>query len=265
MDISEKGLSLIKSFEGLHTKKSDGMIHAYLDPVGIPTVGWGCTRGIKMGMKFTEAQCEAMLLKEIAKFEDAVERLVKVPLNENQFASLVSFSYNVGTGALEKSTLLKELNKGNYAAVPSQLMRWVNAGGKKFPGLVRRRAAEGALWNEPVADLKADTVEEAPELMPQSVQPTTGGVKDAVQSSWTIRGALAALVGGAAQTYDWAFSAATEGGQEAVKLKTSFGPWEALFVAMKANLGLLAAAFVIIGCGIVIVRRLQAAHQGKVG
>ncbi|QMV27382.1 glycoside hydrolase family protein [Brucella sp. BO3] len=73
-----------------------------------------------------------------------VERLVKVPLTDNQFAALVSFDFN--TGALDKSTLLKKLNKGDYAAVPVELMKWVNAGGKKINGLVNRRAAEAGLW-----------------------------------------------------------------------------------------------------------------------
>lgn len=257
MDISERGLDLIKSFEGLHKKKSDGYVHAYLDPVGIPTIGWGCTKNVKMGMKRTEAECEKMLMKEVAQFEDAVERLVKVPLNENQFAALVSFSYNVGSGALAKSTLLRELNRGNYDTVPSQLMRWVNAGGKKFSGLARRRAAEAALWSEPTSDGGPETVEESAEEMPQKVEPAQpSSVKVAAESN-TIRAAFVAMAGTLAQAWNWLFSTAKEAGTDAVASQQALTPLEALFKAIGANMPMIAAAVVLGSLVVVIMRRLS--------
>lgn len=138
--INAEGLAHLKRWEGLR-------LSAYKDVAGIWTIGYGSTGPhVKPGMKITEAQAEKLLRDDLDRFEKAVERLVKVPLTDNQFAALVSFAFNVGTGAFEKSTLLKRLNAGDYDAVPGQLMRWVNAGGRKVQGLVNRRAAEGGLW-----------------------------------------------------------------------------------------------------------------------
>lgn len=140
--INVAGLSHIKQWEGLKLK-------AYRDVAGILTVGYGHTSAagppkVTAGMSITEAQAEDILRSDLRKFEERVERLVKVRLTDNQFAVLVSFDFN--TGALHKSTLLKKLNAGDYDAVPTELMKWVNAGGKKVKGLVNRRAAEAGLW-----------------------------------------------------------------------------------------------------------------------
>lgn len=95
-------------------------------------------------MKISEQEAVRILRADLAKFEKRVSDLVKVPLSDNQYAALVSFDFN--TGALHKSTLLKKLNAGDYSAVPAELMKWVNAGGKRVQGLVNRRAAEAGLW-----------------------------------------------------------------------------------------------------------------------
>lgn len=142
MEISIEGIDAIKNFEGLFLK-------AYKCPAGVWTIGWGCTDGVHQGMVITTAAAEYMLRDELKKFEDAVNRLVRVPLTQNQFDALVSFSYNVGVSALERSTLLKKLNAKNYAAVPAELKRWTHAGGVELAGLVKRRAAEAALWARP--------------------------------------------------------------------------------------------------------------------
>ena len=140
--INAEGLSHIKKFEGLRTR-------AYRDVANILTIGYGHTSAagapdVREGMTISESQAEQILQSDLRKFEDRVSRLVKVPLTDNQFAALVSFDYN--TGALHKSTLLKKLNSGDYNAVPSELMKWTNAGGKRVQGLVNRRAAEAGLW-----------------------------------------------------------------------------------------------------------------------
>jgi lysozyme len=95
----------------------------------------------------TKGRGRALLFQDLAYAEHAVAHLVRVPLKQGQYDALVSFTYNEGAGRLQTSTLLKVLNAGNYAAVPSQLMEWVFGGGVKLPGLVARREAEAALFN----------------------------------------------------------------------------------------------------------------------
>lgn len=140
--INAAGLSHVKQWEGKENV-------AYRDVGGVLTIGYGHTSAagipkVKEGMRISDQEAEDILRADLAKFEERVERLVKVPLTDNQHAVLVSFDFN--TGALHKSTLLKKLNAGDYNAVPGELMKWVNAGGKKVKGLVNRRAAEAGLW-----------------------------------------------------------------------------------------------------------------------
>jgi len=145
--INNAGLSLIKQFEGLE-------LTAYLCPAKIPTIGYGNTNSVTradVGRKtITAAQAEALLRADLVRFEKAVERLVTVPLTDNQFAALVSFAFNLGEGNLAKSTLLKRINaKAPLADIERSLMQWVNANGKRLQGLVNRRAAEMALYKKP--------------------------------------------------------------------------------------------------------------------
>jgi len=139
---NQAGVDLIKQWEGVK-------LYSYQDVAGIWTIGYGHTSAagipnVKPGMRINGTEAEEILKKDLSKFEARVEKLVKVVLNDNQFAALVSFDFN--TGALHKSTLLKKLNAGDYDAVPGELMKWVSAGGKKVKGLVNRRAAESGLW-----------------------------------------------------------------------------------------------------------------------
>lgn len=152
MKLSPAGLALIVQFEGLHKKLSDGRYAAYLCPANVPTIYAGCTEGVKLGMVVTKEEGEAMFAKELAKFEAAVDRLVTVELNQNQFDALVSFSYNCGVGALQKSTLLKKLNAGDYKGAASQFKQWNRGGGKVLRGLVDRRAREATLFMTPMAE-----------------------------------------------------------------------------------------------------------------
>ncbi|WP_107327543.1 lysozyme [Agrobacterium pusense] len=140
--INAAGLSHIMQWEGKR-------LVAYQDVAGIWTIGYGHTTAagiprVREGMRISDKEAEDILKGDLRKFENRVNSLVKVPLTDNQFAVLVSFDFN--TGALHKSTLLKKLNAGDYDAVPAELMKWVNAGGKRVQGLVNRRAAEAGLW-----------------------------------------------------------------------------------------------------------------------
>lgn len=139
MTTGKKGVTLIKFFEGFRAQ-------AYYDAVGVPTIGYGTTASVKMGQKITEAQGEAFLQADLRKFEAGVSKLVKVPLTQEQFDALVAFTYNLGLGNFQSSTLLKVLNQGRYDLVPDQMMRWNKAGGKVLNGLTKRRAAEGTLF-----------------------------------------------------------------------------------------------------------------------
>jgi GH24 family phage-related lysozyme (muramidase) len=142
MRTSRRGLEFIKNEEGC-------VLHVYRDPAGYPTIGVGHL--IKPGEEFdqiTEEEAMKLLARDLAVAENAVNRMVRVPLTQNQFDTLVSFVFNVGSGNFEKSTLLKLLNQGRYDAVPGELAKWRKAGGKVLPGLVERRRREGELWGE---------------------------------------------------------------------------------------------------------------------
>ncbi|TXH53182.1 MAG: lysozyme [Desulfurellales bacterium] len=161
MQISDEGLRLIKSFEGYLDKQPDGSCLAYTCPAGVATIGWGCTEGVKLGMRWTAAEAEAGLRREIAKHEAHVTRLVTVDINQNEFDALVSFCYNVGPGGKDKSgkvipglstsTILKKLNAGDRTGAAQAFRLWNKGGGKVLPGLVSRRSREAALFLKPAA------------------------------------------------------------------------------------------------------------------
>ncbi|MEM1254447.1 MAG: lysozyme [Cyanobacteria bacterium P01_H01_bin.21] len=133
------GVHLIKSFEGLRLK-------AYQDAVGVWTIGYGTTRGVKPGQEISEAQAEALLKADLNRFEQAVNQAVRVSINDNQFAAIVSFTYNVGSGAMRSSTLLRKLNRRDIYGAANEFPRWNRAGGRVLAGLTRRRNAERALF-----------------------------------------------------------------------------------------------------------------------
>lgn len=139
--VTDRGLRAVENFEGL-------VLHAYRDQVGVPTIGWGHTAGVQIGQVITREQAEAFLRADLAVAEEAVDRLVTVPLNDHQFDALVSFTFNCGTGALASSTLLRLLNKGDYQGAADQFLVWVRGDRGPLPGLVARRAEERALFLE---------------------------------------------------------------------------------------------------------------------
>ena len=171
--ISPHGLEKLKQWEGLKTK-------AYKDAGGVWTIGYGHTAMAGspqpyQGQVITAAEAENILLKDLVQYEAAIESNVKVKLNDNQFAALVSFVYNIPLASFKKSKLLKKLNAGNYDAVPNELMKWVNVDHKKNQGLVNRRRAEGYLWMEGAFVTSKDVVPEQktvhPVLKPEVIGP----------------------------------------------------------------------------------------------
>lgn len=177
MKLSKTGLDLICSFEGYLKKQPDGSCKAYRCPAGVWTVGFGCTEGVGPNTHWTREEADAKFAAELAKFERAVDRLVKVELNQNQYDALVSFSYNCGEGALQKSTILKKLNKGDYAGACAGFSAWNKATvkGKRvvLRGLTRRRAAEAALFATRTAHDDDDEALPTEGVMPQAVEPPT--------------------------------------------------------------------------------------------
>ena len=128
-------------------KKHEGWrANAYICPAGVWTIGYGHTGTAKRGMSISKAEGERLLKKDLQVFENAIHRLVKVSLNQNQFDALVSFAYNCGAQALSQSTLLRVLNQGNYKEAANQFLRWTRGGGRVLPGLVKRRKAEKELF-----------------------------------------------------------------------------------------------------------------------
>lgn len=145
--INEKGLALVKEFEGCE-------LEAYSCPAGAWTIGYGHTLSAAPGMLINEAKAEALLREDLRNAEEVVDQLVEVPINDNQFSALVSFVFNVGPTAFEESTLLRLLNLFNgFEEVAAQFLRWNKAGDEELPGLTRRRHAERALFLESVDPL----------------------------------------------------------------------------------------------------------------
>lgn len=134
-------IPLVTAYEGRN-------LVAYLDPVGIPTICDGITRGVHLGQVKTPAQCDALLEAELGRAIAAVDRLVLYPQPDTRRAALGSFVFNVGGSAFASSTLLRKLNAGDVAGACAELSRWVYAKGKRLGGLVRRRAAERQLCEE---------------------------------------------------------------------------------------------------------------------
>ena len=115
---------------------------AYKDTVGIPTLGFGETAGVKMGDKTTPERALVQLLESTEKHADAIRQCIHVPLYQHEFDAYISLAYNIGTGAFCRSTLVKKLNAKDYAGACEEIRRWNKAGGKVLPGLVKRREAE---------------------------------------------------------------------------------------------------------------------------
>lgn len=145
--VNEAGLALIKQYEGYNPT-------GYVDPGtgGEPyTACWGHTGpDVELGVTYTEAQCEAWLEIDLSYFESGVNDAVDCNLTPNEFAACVSFAYNVGLGAFESSTLLRQINAGNFDAAADQFGAWVHGGdGQVMLGLVARREAEKELFLKP--------------------------------------------------------------------------------------------------------------------
>jgi len=139
MKTNEAGIEIIKHFESLR-------LEAYLDSAGIPTIGYGNTKGVQLGDVIMLEQAEAFFRKDLSHAEYWVNKLITRELNENQFSALASFTFNVGSGNLQASTLRTRLNRDGVEDLAGEFMRWHFHNGKKSKGLLRRRIAEAELF-----------------------------------------------------------------------------------------------------------------------
>ncbi len=188
MNISPKGVDLIKEFEGFHGK-------AYLCPAGVPSIGYGTTKGVTMddvhrGRTITRAQADKLLRSDLLSYENGVLSALTLPPNQHQFDACVSFAYNCGILGFGGSSVCKAHNRADFQAAARAFGLWNKAtiGGVKteLPGLTRRRAAEAALYLQPVEG-------ENPEPMPQAVEPERPMEESKIVRGATVAGGTAAL------------------------------------------------------------------------
>lgn len=175
MRTSSQGISLIKEFEGFRE-------HAYRDPVGIWTIGYGFTRSVQAGDRMTREQADRRLRDELGQYERAVEQATGGDVTQPQFDALVSFAWNVGAKGMAGSSVIKAHNRGDHQAAARAFALWNKAGGKVWPGLTRRRAAEAAMY------LSGEPVE-----MPQAVEPESHMTASPINRAGVVAGGTAAV------------------------------------------------------------------------
>lgn len=191
--ISENGLSIIKKFEGFSAK-------TYLDLAGIPTIGYGITdkRYAFEGNTITREFAEQLLIQHVAQDEGVCRNLIKVPLSQPQWDSVISLCYNIGTGAFARSTLLRKLNASDFTGAYAEFPKWNRADGKVVRGLVNRRKEEAEMFLTGTTYTK-DEKFDAEESQPfKSSEPTSGLVADAVPDPQTNTKQGVAIAGGGA-------------------------------------------------------------------
>lgn len=232
MRVNQKGIDLIKEFEGFRSK-------AYKCPAGVWTVGYGHTSNAgdpKVGplTVINREDAEVILKRDLFAFERAVSDAVRVPLSHNQFSALVSFCYNVGPTAFRMSSVLKAVNAQQWNEVPRRLALWNKANGRVLPGLVRRRAAEAALFVE--RDSVAPAKEAKDELIESRETPDTPRGKRGLQATTNVAAGAAGIAGTVGVFADVSAGAAraAENTQTIWQLLGDYAGWIALVVLLAA-------------------------------
>ena len=186
MKTSARGIKLICDFEGFRAQ-------AYLDPVGIPTIGYGFIRGVSLGDTMTQYEAKQRLGRELQEYERGVMQACKITPNQNEFDAFVCFAFNVGVKGMTGSTAMKAHNRGDKQSASRAFGLWNKAGGEVFAGLTRRRAAEAALYLEPVPDDVSDPVQGAMLPMPQAVDPETPMTASPINRAGVVAGTTATV------------------------------------------------------------------------
>ena len=218
MKTSPKGIALITEFEGFRST-------AYQDVVGVWTIGYGFTKGVQLGDTMTKAQAKARLAAELGEYEEGVLSACTNPPNQNEFDALVCFAFNVGVGGMSKSSVIKAHNRGDHQAAARAFSLWVKAGGKVWPGLTRRRAAEAALYLTPMPDDVSDPAEGPALDMPQAVDAEKPMSRSTIATAGTATAAVSTV------------SVVAQVSQEVRTIKDSIGdilPWVILAAAVVA-------------------------------
>lgn len=193
MKTSAKGLALIKEFEGFRS-------NAYPDPAHgwrVATIGYGFTKGVKQGDTITRTEAHSRLIRELVEYESGVLRATGGNVTQPQFDALVSFAFNVGVAGMSRSTVIRRHNEGDHQSAARAFGLWNKAGGKVWPGLTRRRAAEAALYLTPEPRPLPVAVDEpeAPlaEEMPRGVEPERSIASSEINRAAAIGGGTAAV------------------------------------------------------------------------
>jgi lysozyme len=186
MKTSPRGVRLITEFEGFRPT-------AYRDVVGVWTIGHGFTHGVREGDTLTLEQSMRRLRTELGQYERGVLEATQGRANQNEFDALVSFAFNVGVAGMKRSSVIKAHLRGDKQAAGRAFALWNKAGGKVWPGLTRRRAAEAALYLTPMPDDISDPVEGPRLEMPQSVDPESNMTSSTINRAAALTGGAAAL------------------------------------------------------------------------
>lgn len=194
MKTSPRGIALIQEFEGFSPV-------AYRDPVGIWTIGYGFIEDVKEGDRITKDQAGKRLQRELKTYEAAALKAAG-ECSQNEFDALVCFAFNVGTAGMKKSSVIKAHRRGDKQAAARAFALWNKAGGKVWPGLTRRRAAEAALYLEPMHDDVSDPVYGPRVGMPQAVEPESNMADSAINKAAGAAGAASAIAAAASQVRD---------------------------------------------------------------
>lgn len=188
MKTSRRGVALIQEFEGYSSV-------AYRDPIGIWTIGYGFIEGVQEGDRITKEQATDRLKRELVKYEQAVMQATGGGCNQNEFDALVSFAFNVGTDGMKKSSVIKAHRRGDKQAAARAFALWNKAGGKVWAGLTRRRAAEAALYLEPMPDDVSDPINGPRQEMPQRVDAESSMGTSAINRSAVVIGGTSVVAG----------------------------------------------------------------------
>jgi len=269
-DISQRGLDLIKKWEGFYE-------HAYDDGEGVWTIGYGTIRWdlktpVKKGDTITHEEAERQLRKELQRVEDAIDASIKVPLNSCEFSALCSFGYNVGIGWItgkghQQATFIKKLNAGDRGAVPQGLLQFSHGAvsGKVYQGLLNRRKDEVKLWLSDPHEQPAPAAVAPPapssEPMPQAVAPAPVSVTKGAAKSPSIWGAFGAIASTIGAVWQQLVSVAGDTTGEVATARQSLSGFDALWDLLKVNSGVILGGVTLACLAVVVVRKLNAIRE----
>lgn len=211
MKTSARGIKLITEFEGFRSQAYRDIAHPDLW-----TIGFGFTKGVQEGDTITLAAAKARLQRELMEYEQGVMRATGGNVNQNEFDSLVSFAFNVGVAGMARSSVIKAHNRGDKQAAARAFGLWNKAGGQVWPGLTRRRAAEAALYLEPVPDDVSDPLQGPRMDMPQQVDQESSMVRSPINRAAVATGAGAGVA---------AVAEVASAVQQTKSALESLGPW----------------------------------------